>query len=298
MAKASGTAVRRSPRKHDKKKPSARAVKAVEPPLPKIKWSAENGTLTWALIGQMEVKDNRLVLFGKDSKDENTSGDSKIAVYKRIGSVIMPELFATSPNALAKRVKSKAEDLVATYKDLAKELQDTGGGLRNDDEDDSDSTHKFLECYISPEGPDHDTTEKAKNLWDKLTKKCVYFSALHRFLSARSNIIPPVITTGVGPHGRQVLHLQPPAQSQSFVDANIDPTLQNPATPEHTRSLSPDPPSSPIRISSSPLVPAPKSSRDRVTSTASTFQRAVAKAKAHHRPSKKSFEDNLVEMQA
>ncbi|KAJ6556529.1 hypothetical protein DFH09DRAFT_1317852 [Mycena vulgaris] len=189
MAKASGTAVRRSPRKHDKKKPSARAVKAVEPPLPKIKWSAENGTLTWALIGQMEVKDNRLVLFGKDSKDENTSGDSKIAVYKRIGSVIMPELFATSPNALAKRVKSKAEDLVATYKDLAKELQDTGGGLRNDDEDDSDSTHKFLECYISPEGPDHDTTEKAKNLWESSNPRAYPLSQSRSPLESDSDIL-------------------------------------------------------------------------------------------------------------
>jgi hypothetical protein len=25
--------------------------------------------------------------------------------------------------------------------------------------------HEFLECYISSEGPDHDTTVKSKNLW-------------------------------------------------------------------------------------------------------------------------------------
>ncbi|KAJ7362685.1 hypothetical protein DFH08DRAFT_799707 [Mycena albidolilacea] len=104
----SGQQPRRSPRKH-KKPGTKKAAKQTEPALPTIKWGADDGALTWALIAQLEVKENRLVFFGKDRKDENTSGDSKIAVYKHIGSVILPDLFATSPNALAKRVKGKAE---------------------------------------------------------------------------------------------------------------------------------------------------------------------------------------------
>lgn len=35
-----------------------------------------------------------------------------MAVYKRIGSKILPELFENSPNALGKRVKGKAEECV------------------------------------------------------------------------------------------------------------------------------------------------------------------------------------------
>ncbi|KAJ7809439.1 hypothetical protein B0H13DRAFT_2221068 [Mycena leptocephala] len=210
MAKNKPAPLRRSPRKHgdsEKAKPviavKAKAGKQAEPALPRIDWSADEGALIWELIAQMEVKENRLVLFGKQDKNENTSGESKIAVYKRIGTKILPDLAQTSPNALAKRVKGKAEDLVNTYKKLAKQLQVTGGGLRNDDDDDDDGNdsdgsgvHQFLECYISSEGPDHDTTDRARNIWEKLTEKFEYFPALHRFLAARSNIVPPWLRLG------------------------------------------------------------------------------------------------------
>ncbi|KAF8132663.1 hypothetical protein K438DRAFT_1642241 [Mycena galopus ATCC 62051] len=235
---------RRSPRKH-KKPGTKKAAKQAEPALPTIKWGADNGALTWALIAQLGVKENHLVLFGKDSKDElrNTSGDSKIAVYKRIGGVILPDLFATSPNALAKRVKGKAESLVDTYKTEVKKLRVTGGALENTDgsegsqhEDDSetenngeDSVHQFLACYISAAGPDHDTTPEARNIWEKITKDFKYFPTLHRFLAACSNIIPPVITTGVGPDGRKVVHLQPPTQHRKIDDnTSIDESGDSP----------------------------------------------------------------------
>ncbi|KAJ7436138.1 hypothetical protein B0H11DRAFT_1831189, partial [Mycena galericulata] len=240
--------LRRSPRKHEEKR-KKKGKREQEPSLPAIKWTADKGKLIWALIAEMERKENRLVLFGKE-KNENTSGDSKIAVYKRIGGVIMPDLFAQAPNSLAKRIKGKAEDLVSTYKTLAKELQVTGGGLRNDDEGSGEDVHEFLECYISPEGPDHDTTEKARNLWEDIKKRFAYFPVLHKFLGARSNIVPPVLTTGVGPQGRKVVHLQAPTH-----DLAIDPTLQ---TPRQDRSASPDDPESPIEIPSSPLVPRTK----------------------------------------
>ncbi|KAK7027727.1 hypothetical protein R3P38DRAFT_2939819 [Favolaschia claudopus] len=95
---------RRSPRKHTQSKKAPKSVpkkaaakkgkKNAEPPLPKINWKADEAALIWALIGRMEVKENRLVLFGKDSSDENTVGDSKMVVYKRMGGDIMPQLFA------------------------------------------------------------------------------------------------------------------------------------------------------------------------------------------------------------
>ncbi|KAJ7780507.1 hypothetical protein DFH07DRAFT_792485 [Mycena maculata] len=163
--------LRRSPRKHSSEEPKTatkKAKAAVEPDLGTIPWAYNEGALIWLLLDQLQVPDNRLVLFGKKpGTTENTKGDSKIIVYKRIGEVILSELYKTSPNTLGKRVKAKAEDLVKSYKTHAKKLQVTGGGLQNDqDEDnDGDNVHEFLKCYISPEGPDHDTSKCAKNLW-------------------------------------------------------------------------------------------------------------------------------------
>ncbi|KAJ7321038.1 hypothetical protein DFH08DRAFT_970335 [Mycena albidolilacea] len=96
---------RRSLRKHGQAKQKPASVKKqAEEPFPRIEWDADK----YDLIAQMEVKENRLVLFGKQG-DENTPGESKIAVYKSIGSKIIPAMYATSPNALGKRVKGKAD---------------------------------------------------------------------------------------------------------------------------------------------------------------------------------------------
>ncbi|KAJ7260033.1 hypothetical protein B0H12DRAFT_1069924 [Mycena haematopus] len=103
---------------------------------------------------------------------------------------------------------------------------------------------------------------------------------------------PPVLTTGVGPEGRKIVHLQAPTQ-----DPNIDPNLQ---TPPRNRGDSPaEPVSSPIDIPSSPLVPAPKSSHaSKAADRASTFHTAVNKVKATNpKRGKKSFEDTAIELQ-
>ena len=55
--------LRRSPRKHQASK---KAKVAAEPDIGQIVWSADNGALIWALLAQIQVKDNRLVLFGKN----------------------------------------------------------------------------------------------------------------------------------------------------------------------------------------------------------------------------------------
>ncbi|KAJ7494069.1 hypothetical protein FB451DRAFT_450903 [Mycena latifolia] len=209
-----GTPIRRSPRKHSEAAEPKKTKKTranAEPELGTIPWAANGGALIWALLAKLQVKENRLVLFGKNpGTNEGTRGDSKIAVYKRIGRDILPDSYKTSPNALAKRVKSRAEDLILTYKTHAKKLQVTGGGLQNDDSIEEDDTHQFLECYISPEGPDHDTSPRAQNLWEEITQKFPYFPEMHKFLAARSNITPPAVTTGVGPNGRRIVHLQAP----------------------------------------------------------------------------------------
>ncbi|KAK6969305.1 hypothetical protein R3P38DRAFT_2588336 [Favolaschia claudopus] len=306
---------RRSPRKHTqpkkapKKAPAkkTRGKKQAEPPLPPIDWKADESSLVWALVGRMEVKENRLVLFGKDSTDENTVGDSKVVCYKRMGADIMPEYFATSPNTVGRRIKLKTEWLIRQYKKYSKKLQVTGGGLRKDGDCDetgdtsggandgpTDAVHQYLACYISKEGPDHDSDDRAKNIWASIIKKFPFFPALHRFLAARSNIVPPMVTTGVGPAGRKVVHLQPPTQRQVISDDLIDPALRNMTTPRRAKSL---PASSPVSISSSEPSPIKRDIKPvgGQTTRLSSFEQGMAKVRSH-KP-RQTFEESLIGLQ-
>jgi hypothetical protein len=91
-----------------------------------IPWAANKSTLILQLLCEVEKTENFKVLFGKKDKREarkyiysdavffthfiqNTSGESKISVYKRIGSVLLPEMFALEPSTVADRVKAKME---------------------------------------------------------------------------------------------------------------------------------------------------------------------------------------------
>jgi hypothetical protein len=67
-AKAAPQIPRRSPRKHNKTAgtKTAKAKVPAEPELGPVAWSANEGALIWALLDEMQVKDNRLVLFGKN----------------------------------------------------------------------------------------------------------------------------------------------------------------------------------------------------------------------------------------
>ncbi|KAJ6604191.1 hypothetical protein DFH09DRAFT_1067940 [Mycena vulgaris] len=103
--KAPASPLHRSPRKHKNKRQTVKAVKDAEPAPPP---GADGGKLIWLLIRQLEDEQNQLVLFGKQSKDEvhrstvldfcladtylqNTSVQSKISVFQKIGSVVLPE---------------------------------------------------------------------------------------------------------------------------------------------------------------------------------------------------------------
>jgi hypothetical protein len=69
---------------------------------------------------------------------------------------------------------------------------------------------------------------------EQITNEFEFFPRMHKMLSARPNINPPIITTGVGPQGRHSIYLQPPeggihqfedthpAQAQPFSDVNAN----------------------------------------------------------------------------
>jgi len=57
------------------------------------------------------------------------------------------------------------------YKAKVKLLQQTGGGIGDDnwiDCDASDDVNKYLKCYVPATGPDDTTSEEYKNLWGEL----------------------------------------------------------------------------------------------------------------------------------
>ncbi|KAF7427787.1 hypothetical protein PC9H_007002 [Pleurotus ostreatus] len=195
-----------------------------------IDWTDDR---TWALIGEMEECHNAKVLFGKKEKDENTSGERKIMVYKAIAAKLFPEESKLYAKAMGDRVKSKVEALRKKYIIMAKRLKQTGDGLTGDDasqEVADGPIEVYMPFYISPEGPDHDTIPEARNIWEQICKDLPYFPALHRLWASRPNVVPPVVTTGIGPRGRSVVYMQDPHRGALAEDLNrdnipIDPVL-------------------------------------------------------------------------
>jgi hypothetical protein len=66
------------------------------------------------------------------------------------------------------------------YKKQAKRLRQTGGSLGGNDDDEDESLHEYMSCYIPKEGPDGTTTPEAKNLWGMyfFTANCLHFYAV------------------------------------------------------------------------------------------------------------------------
>ncbi|KAL4261235.1 hypothetical protein AB1N83_011042 [Pleurotus pulmonarius] len=208
--------------------------------IPAIEWTTE---LTWLLVGEMEVSHNAKVLFGKKEKNENTSRERKTAVHKAIALKIFPDLSALNAKVMGDRVRGKIEQLRKKYVKLAKRLKATGEGLKDDNHDDSgddgEAKEIYMRFYIAPDGPDHDTSGEARNIWDaieQLCNECEYFPNLHRIYATRPNVVPPVVTTGLRPRGREILYLQDPnagitpeahGSTADLPDIPIDPRLLN-----------------------------------------------------------------------
>ncbi|KAJ6447637.1 hypothetical protein DFH09DRAFT_1386296, partial [Mycena vulgaris] len=285
--------------------------------LPPLPWAANGGALTWTLLACLQEKENFSVLFGKQDPKENTSSDHKITVYERIAQKMFPEDFKTHAKMLGRRVKGKTEDLCKIYKEKAARLRVTGGGVGAPEDSGADGGHQYLDYYIPEDGPHHDTPVAAVNLWEQLNQEFPYFSELHKFLSTRPNVVPPLITTGIGPQGRKIVHNQTLVPtSQRFDESVIDPVLLNlTATPpsRYSSQLDVHPADdSPLRLISTnrrleslqtpqtggkPGI-APKSIKGPKTSTfGGNLTNAMDKARhaLKHIPKKRSLEDVIME---
>ncbi|KAG6835665.1 hypothetical protein H0H93_015973 [Arthromyces matolae] len=279
---------------------------------PPVTWSSD---LTWNLINEVEKTENRKVIIGK-LKNENSSRDHKIQVYKRIAEKILPVMFAGDAGTAANRVKSKWEALRKTYAERAKRLRATGEGVQNSDND----SEETITCCIPPEGPDASTPDQAKNIWTEIINNFEYFPKLHELLATRSNVTPIAITTGTGPSGQktvyfQIANAQPGPGPAEVLDANIDPILlalssSEPANPAPApASLSPATPTPITQRKStsledidkenvSPSISLPVATPARGPKS-SMFDAAVAKANTSIKriPQKPSIEATFVSMQ-
>ncbi|KAE9406842.1 hypothetical protein BT96DRAFT_987109, partial [Gymnopus androsaceus JB14] len=221
-------------------KPKSKAAAAPKIVLPTFPWPAENNTKTWLLIGLLEKEDNRVLVGVR--RGEKISGETKAHAINRISQVLWPEFYALDASTTASRTRSKINQLLKRYKKEAKKLKVTGGGLQtNADEDsssgeDSDSIDEDvsapednavsggdvrLKFYIGVNGPDEDTPEEAKNLWNAIVKRFPFFPRLHALFSALPNVNPPAITTGFGPNGRSTVYYQPPSSPKANSSTEI-----------------------------------------------------------------------------
>jgi hypothetical protein len=126
--------------------------------------------------------------------------------------------------------------------------------------------------------------------------------------SSRPNTVPPAVTTGVGPEGRQVVHFKAPLlkPAHTITDDQIDPRL----ICSSQALLSPVPatmhatPFTPItNMASAPTVDkenVPQSSATRQGPKASSFKLAemveTARANIKKIPAKRSFEEMMVDL--
>ncbi|TFK54390.1 hypothetical protein OE88DRAFT_1733055 [Heliocybe sulcata] len=153
--------------------------------LAEVPWSLENHHLTWALISELESLENYKVLFGKKDPSENTSGDTKAAVYR----------------------------MIKIYKTHAAKLHRTGGGLC--DRDAEDGSDEYLDFYIPPGGPTEVTEDRAWNIWKAINAEWLFFSQFHKILAICPNVTPIAVTTGTGLNGMKTLYMQPPSPHAS-----------------------------------------------------------------------------------
>ncbi|RDX49664.1 hypothetical protein OH76DRAFT_1556319 [Lentinus brumalis] len=264
------------------------ASPAKQAPLPKIPWQENNSILIWNLLSECEKEENRKVLFGKKD-DENSSSENKIAVCKRVASAVVPALYAPDGTVAGERVKAKIAWLITTYRAHVMPIKATGGGVR-EEQDSQDSQEELTAdtsswiAGIPRAGPDENTSTFSKNIWQQTEEKWPFFPRMHELLCTCPNVVPPAITTGVGPHGEATVYYQvaPPVSSLPGWDDAIDPTLRG-LDVNHAQMMLPAP--------SQAITAPPATPQDRLSL-------AMQKAGCSIKPVSKclTFEDHMVDI--
>ncbi|KAG8732094.1 hypothetical protein FRC12_019434 [Ceratobasidium sp. 428] len=181
------------------------------------------------LISEASNPENIRTLLGKKEAGQNTSGDTKVKVYGRIAAKLFPTMYPSDRKLWTRRVQHKWEYLCTQHRTHAKRLRRTGEGLKPDPEPSDDDTASQgiakieLLNYIPPTGPDHNTPDTTRNIWDEITQKFPQFPRMHELLSTRPNQVPIAVRTAITPSGPITILHQPPSDLESK-DAEDVPT--------------------------------------------------------------------------
>ncbi|KAG9088189.1 hypothetical protein FS749_002366 [Ceratobasidium sp. UAMH 11750] len=212
------------------------ASEAPEERVPRKRRAPTSKPISWTdemkihILQESDKEENRIVLRGKKDSSENTSGESKTTVYRRIAKEVIPEVYNRDPIDAGSKVMNQYNALVTLYSRLSKELTKTGNGVGGDVDEKSDGVRQLeLDNYIPAGGPTEATSENAVNTWNALCEKCAFFPLLHELLSTRPSQVPIATTTGIGPSGPQTVLFQPPSPSSS-PDWNFGRRLSSPAS--------------------------------------------------------------------
>jgi hypothetical protein len=111
--------------------------------------------------------------------------------------------------------------LEKAFKGHAARLKKTGEGVQEP-------------YYIAPNGPDHDTDGRTKNIWEDITNRFEFFPDLWKVWCTKPNLVPVCITTGIGPNGPQTILIQKAAPPSSSASTPSSVAPETPSTPSST----------------------------------------------------------------
>ena len=159
---------------------------------------------------------------------------------------------------------------------------------------------------------------------EQIEGKFKFFPSLHRIFSTRPSVIPPAVTTGVGPQGRKVTYFQPPSGIGHIIDpallsegpplpphltvfGNDVTNIQQPQPPSFVRSPSPPDFSTPLSRTPSPTPvydentqppSQPPSSRKHGPKPSIFSNAAIDKARTSIKllPKKRTFEESIIDI--
>ncbi|KAE9395302.1 hypothetical protein BT96DRAFT_997801 [Gymnopus androsaceus JB14] len=166
-----------------------------------MKWTVDLVNSLLTIIERLEIQKK---MFGinviTEDGEEKANGDSKSKCLDGIARELFPTESAINIKSMSLHIAGKIVNLQNTYRKKAAQLKQTGGGVQED-----------VPLYVPNTGPDHDTAPLARNIWDRLISddKWPFFARCHSLWATCNSTIPPMATTGIGPHGRTATVYRP-----------------------------------------------------------------------------------------
>ncbi|KDQ18479.1 hypothetical protein BOTBODRAFT_512760 [Botryobasidium botryosum FD-172 SS1] len=175
------------------------------------------------------------------------TGESKNALFRRVGAILWQDYYFLDPTLVTTRVKNKHDSLVKQYKEevilLVRPPDGTGdaqsqsqpqqppqpshqGSVEPSQAGDDENVEEIRPAYYIPaDGPQDDTPEQAKRIWDEIVDRFEFFPRMHHLLAGRSNIVSTCLISGssnLSTSGAEAPYGQSPMKELSAPPSRID----------------------------------------------------------------------------